>query len=172
LFTESDCPAGGVLAVDSSTGGEKYVGIRCGLTEEGNIIATVQFSTESLKEMWIKINEAMEADPKLRLAITPALDLHTPDKLERRRQIFGYAEVLKFTGLTRSLILEKRIYHRGEELLATHVNRAVLARANGQVVISSQRSPGPIEAARLLVVAAALVSRPSNTGRAAMAFGR
>jgi hypothetical protein len=172
LFTESDCPAGGVLAVDSSTGGEKYVGIRCGLTEEGNIIATVQFSTESLKEMWIKINEAMEADPKLRLAITPALDLHTPEKLERRRQIFGYAEVLKFTGLTRSLILEKRIYHRGEELLATHVNRAVLARANGQVVISSQRSPGPIEAARLLVVAAALVSRPSNTGRAAMAFGR
>ena len=172
LFTESDCPQGGVLAVDSSTGGEKYVGIRCGLTEEGNIIATVQFSTESLKEMWIKINEAMEADPKLRLAITPALDLHTPEKLERRRQIFGYAEVLKFTGLTRSLILEKRIYHRGEELLATHVNRAVLARANGQVVISSQRSPGPIEAARLLVVAAALVSRPSNTGRAAMAFGR
>jgi len=172
LFTESDCPTGGVLAVDSSTGGEKYVGIRCGLTEEGNIIATVQFSTESLKEMWIKINEAMEADPKLRLAITPALDIHTPEKLERRRQIFGYAEVLKFTGLTRSLILEKRIYHRGEELLATHVNRAVLARANGQVVISSQRSPGPIEAARLLVVAAALVSRPSNTGRAAMAFGR
>jgi hypothetical protein len=172
LFTESDCPTGGVLAVDSSTDSSKYVGIRCGLTEEGNIIATVQFSTESLKDMWVHVNKAMDDDPKLRLAISPALDLHTPEKLERRRQIFGYAEVLKFTGLTRSLILEKRIYHRGEELLATHVNRAVLARANGQVVISSQRSPGPIEAARLLVVAAALVSRPSNTGRAAMAFGR
>ena len=172
LFTESECPAGGVLAVDSSTDSSKYVGIRCGLTEEGNIIATVQFSTESLKDMWVHVNKAMDDDPKLRLAISPALDLHTPEKLERRRQIFGYAEVLKFTGLTRSLILEKRIYHRGEELLATHVNRAVLARANGQVVISSQRSPGPIEAARLLVVAAALVSRPSNTGRAAMAFGR
>ncbi len=172
LFTESECPAGGVLAVDSSSDSSKYVGIRCGLTEEGNIIATVQFSTESLKDMWIHVNKAMDEDPKLRLAISPALDLHTPEKLERRRQIFGYAEVLKFTGLTRSLILEKRIYHRGEELLATHVNRAVLARANGQVVISSQRSPGPIEAARLLVVAAALVSRPSNTGRAAMAFGR
>jgi hypothetical protein len=172
LFTESECPAGGVLAVDSSSDSSKYVGIRCGLTEEGNIIATVQFSTESLKDMWIHVNKAMDEDLKLRLAISPALDLHTPEKLERRRQIFGYAEVLKFTGLTRSLILEKRIYHRGEELLATHVNRAVLARANGQVVISSQRSPGPIEAARLLVVAAALVSRPSNTGRAAMAFGR
>jgi hypothetical protein len=172
LFTESDCPQGGVLAVDSSTDSSKYVGIRCGLTEEGNIIATVQFSTESLKDMWVHVNKAMDDDPKLRLAISPALDLHTPEKLERRRQVFGYAEVLKFTGLTRSLILEKRIYHRGEELLATHVNRAVLARANGQVVISSQRSPGPIEAARLLVVAAALVSRPSNTGRAAMAFGR
>ena len=172
LFTESECPAGGVLAVDSSSDSSKYVGIRCGLTEEGNIIATVQFSTESLKDMWVHVNKAMDDDPKLRLAISPALDLHTPEKLERRRQIFGYAEVLKFTGLTRSLILEKRIYHRGEELLATHVNRAVLARANGQVVISSQRSPGPIEAARLLVVAAALVSRPSNTGRAAMAFGR
>ena len=172
LFTEFECPQGGVLAVDSSVDSSKYVGVRCGLTDEGNIIATIQFSTESLKEMWVHVNKAMDDDPKLRLAISPALDLHTPEKLERRRQVFGYAEVLKFTGLTRSLILEKRIFHRGEELLSSHVNRAVLARANGQVVISSQRSPGPIEAARLLVVAAALVSRPSNTGRAAMAFGR
>jgi ankyrin repeat protein len=31
---------------------------------------------------------------------------------------------------------------------------------------------GHLDCARLLVVAAALVSRPSNTGRAAMAFGR
>jgi hypothetical protein len=114
----------------------------------------------------------MEADPKLRLVISPTLDVHTPEKLERRRTTFGYAEILKLTALTRSLILEHRVFHRGEELLASHVNRAVLARANGQVVISSQRSPGPIEAARLLVVAAAMVSRPINTGKAAMAFRR
>ena len=152
--------------------GSKYVGIRCGLTEEANIIATVQFSTDSLKDMWVQVNQAMDADPKLRLVISPALDLHTPEKLERRRQIFGYAEVLKFTGLTRSLILEKRLYHKGEELLATHINRAVLGRSGGQIVISSQRSPGPVEAARLLVVAAALVSRPTNTGRASIGSAR
>lgn len=172
LRTDRECPAGGVLAVDSSLDSSKYVGIRCGLTEENNIVATVEFSTESLRDMWKQIEEAMEADPKLRLVLSPTLDLHTPEKLERRRETFGYAEVLKLTSLTRSLILEKRLFHTGEELLASHVNRAVLARANGQVVISSQRSPGPIEAARLLVVAAALVSRPVNRGRAAFATGR
>jgi hypothetical protein len=172
LKTEQECPAGGVLAVDCSVDSSKYVGIRCGLTEEQTIVATVEFSTESMKEMWLQIEKAMEADPKLRLVISPTLDVHTPEKLERRRTTFGYAEILKLTALTRSLILEHRVLHRGEELLASHVNRAVLARANGQVVISSQRSPGPIEAARLLVVAAAMVSRPINTGKAAMAFRR
>jgi hypothetical protein len=172
LKTEQECPAGGVLAVDCSVDSSKYVGIRCGLTEEQTIVATVEFSTESMKEMWLQIEKAMEADPKLRLVISPTLDVHTPEKLERRRTTFGYAEILKLTALTRSLILEHRVMHRGEELLASHVNRAVLARANGQVVISSQRSPGPIEAARLLVVAAAMVSRPINTGKAAMAFRR
>ena len=172
LKTDQECPAGGVLAVDCSVDSSKYVGIRCGLTEEQTIVATVEFSTESMKEMWLQIEKAMEADPKLRLVISPTLDVHTPEKLERRRTTFGYAEILKLTALTRSLILEHRVLHRGEELLASHVNRAVLARANGQVVISSQRSPGPIEAARLLVVAAAMVSRPINTGKAAMAFRR
>lgn len=172
LKTDQVCPPGGVLAVDSSLDNSKTVGIRCGLTDEGNIIATVEFSTESLRDMWKEIERAMEEDPKLRLVISPTLDLHTPEKLERRRETFGYAEVLKLTSLTRSLILEKRLFHTGEELLASHVNRAVLARANGQIVISSQRSPGPIEAARLLVVAAALVSRPVNRGRAAFATGR
>jgi hypothetical protein len=43
-------------------------------------------------------------------------------------------------------------------MLAEHVNRAVLVRAESSVVISSQRSPGPIEAARCMVVAAALTS--------------
>jgi hypothetical protein len=172
LKTDQDCPAGGVLAVDCSVDSSKYVGIRCGLTDEQTIVATVEFSTESLKEMWVQIQQAMEADPKLRLVISPTLDVHTPKNLEHRRTTFGYAEILKLTALTRSLILEHRVLHRGEELLASHVNRAVLARANGQVVISSQRSPGPIEAARLLVVAAAMVSRPINTGKAAMAFRR
>jgi hypothetical protein len=172
LKTDLSCPAGGVLCVDSSVDSSKYVGIRCGLTDEQTIVATVEFSTENLRDMWTQIEAAMDADPKLRLVISPTLDLHTPEKLERRRTTFGYAEVLKLTSLTRSLILEKRLFHTGEELLASHVNRAVLARANGTIVISSQRSPGPIEAARLLVVAAALVSRPIATGKAAMAFRR
>lgn len=58
----------------------KYVGIRCGLTEERQtIVATVEFSTESMKEMWLQIEKAMEADPKLRLVISPTLDVHTPE---------------------------------------------------------------------------------------------
>ncbi len=63
----------------------------------------------------------------------------------------------------------KWIKHDGGELLSEHVGRAVLVRAQNSVVLSSQRSPGPIEAARCLIAGAALVSRPPSTGR--VAFG-
>jgi hypothetical protein len=87
----------------------------------------------------------MEDDPKLKLAITPTLDLHTPEPLIRRRSLWGYAEMIKYTGLVKSMITEGRLLHTGEEMLAEHVNRATLVKANGAVVLSSQKSPGPIE---------------------------
>jgi hypothetical protein len=161
-----------VLAVDSSVDDSKYVGILCGLNSDGDIVASVAFTCETNRAMWRHIERLMEDDPKLKLAITPTLDLHTPEPLIRRRSLWGYAEMIKYTGLVKSMITEGRLLHTGEEMLAEHVNRATLVKANGAVVLSSQKSPGPIECARCLVAAASLVSRPTQSGRAMMGSAR
>jgi len=80
--------------------------------------------------------------------------------------------LLKFVGVVRSFIIEGRILHTGETMLAEHVNRAVLVKAENSIVISSQRSPGPIEAARCMVVAAALVSAKPQSAKPTMGFSK
>ena len=162
---------GGVLAVDCSVDESRYVGVKA-VNDNGRIVCSVAFVAESSRNMWEHINAEMEKDKTLRLAITPGLDLHTPDKWQKRRTVWGYAELLRFTQIVRSLITEGVVLHTGEQMLAEHVNRAVLVRAQGGVVISSQRSPGPIECARCLVIAAAMVSRPGSAGRASMGSAR
>jgi hypothetical protein len=158
--------------VDSSVDDSKYVGIHCGLNSDGDIVASVAFTCETNRQMWRHIERLMEENPKLKLAITPTLDLHTPEPLIRRRSLWGYAEMIKYTGLVKSMITEGRLLHTGEEMLAEHVNRATLVKANGAVVLSSQKSPGPIECARCLVAAASLVSRPGQSGKAMMGSAR
>jgi phage terminase large subunit-like protein len=173
-YTTNRAVEGGnsVLAVDSSVDDSKYVGIHCGLNNDGDIVASIAFTCETNRQMWRHIERLMEEDPKLKLAITPTLDLHTPEPLIRRRSLWGYAEMIKYTGLVKSMINEGRLLHTGEEMLAEHVNRATLVKANGAVVLSSQKSPGPIECARCLVAAASLVSRPTQSGRAMMGSAR
>ena len=169
--TEQTCPTGGWLVVDSSVDDSKYVGVRAGKTDEG-VVVTVDFVADNLSQMWRAITDSMAADPSLQLAVTPTLDLHTPEGLRKRVSTWGYAELLKYTALVRNLIREGTLTHTGEELLAEHVNRAVLVRAQGAVVISSQKSPGPIELARCMVVAAAFTSKPGGKGRPMMGSAR
>jgi phage terminase large subunit-like protein len=157
-----------VLSVDSAVDDSKYLGVWCRLNSDKNIVATIKFSTESLVAMWDKIGEAMDADPKLKLAITPSLYLHTPEKYKLRTVQWGYAELLKYTSLVLSLVREGRVKHDGSEMLAEHCNRAVLVAAQGAKVISTQRSPGPIEAARCMITAAAMVSRPGGAAKPSM----
>jgi hypothetical protein len=160
------------LVVDSALDDSKYVGVWARLNDAGEVVGSVRFTTESNAEMWASIEGCLEGDPQLRLAITPGLEIHTPDKYRERTEVWGYGELVKYTGLVRSLIMESKVLHDGGEMLAEHVNRAVLVKGqNGQPVLSSQRSPGPIECARCLVIGAALVSRPGNRGKAAIGFG-
>ena len=162
---------GGVLAVESAVDESKYVGIRCS-AQGDRVVASVQIVAESTYGLWAQIEAALQADPKLQLAITPGLEITTPEHLKRRTVTWGYGELLKYTGLVLNMIREGRLVHTGEQMLAEHVNRAVLARAQGSVVLSSQKSPGPIECARAMVAAAAMAARPMRTGKAAMGTGR
>ena len=79
--------------------------------------------------------------------------------------IVGYRELNRWTAAARSIILEGRLLHNGDNLLSEHCARAVLVKHNGNVVISSQRSPGPISMARALVFAVALVGKPAAMGK-------
>ncbi len=162
-----------VLAVDSAVDDSKYVGVWCRKNTDGDIVASVEFQTESIAEMWERITEALEREPKTQLAITPSLFIHTPEKFQRRTVQWGYGEINKYTSTVKGLINEDRVKHTGEVLLSEHVNRAVLIRGQGGALsISSQRSPGPIEACRCLIVAVAMVSRPGQANKPSMGSSR
>ena len=164
--TDIDAPAT-ILAVDSSIDENRYVGMLAGPGPEG-VIVKVGFVVESETEMWARIDRMM-ADPKMQLAITPGLELHTPLPLRRRTHTVGYGELIKYTGLVKQMIMEGRLWHHGEQALAEHIARAVLTKTNNAVVLSSQKSPGPIELARCMVWAAAEASKPATRTKAAFA---
>ena len=165
--TSDPMPDGGILSVDSSVDGGRYVGILAS-SENGRTYVRVAFMVEREAECWAEIARIME-NPKIALAITPTLDTHLPPNLEKRRQVVGYGELVKFTSLVRNMILEGHLAHYGEVSLAEHVARAVLSRTQGTVTLSSQKSPGPIELARCMVWAAALASKPTIVRRPLMA---
>jgi hypothetical protein len=157
-------PAGGVLAVEVSLDEGRYCAVRANRAPDGTVVATVEFVVDTMADAWRRI-EAAAVDQTLVLAVTPTLDLHCPLALQRRRQIWGYQEVTRYTGAVRQMILEGRLKHTGETMLAEHVGRAVAGRTQGTISLSSQRSPGPIELARCLVAAVGMTIHGRPTGR-------
>ena len=166
---EVDIPAGGVLAVDSSLDESRYVGVRC-VPIDGGVIAHVEFVVEKEDAMWAEIERVM-ADPKVTLAITPGLEIHTPLPLRRRTETVGYGELARYTAVVRSMIVEGKLWHDGSVALAEHVQRAVLVKTQATTVVSSQKSPGPIELCRCMIWAAAMASKPASKQRPAFAMG-
>ena len=162
-----ELPPGGILAVDSSLDDSRYVGVRSVQIPEG-VQVHVEFVAETEDEMWNQIRRVMD-DPNVQLTITPGLEIHTPFNLKRRTTTFGYGELTKYTDLIRKAITERRLWHNGSAALAEHVNRAVLVKTNATYVVSSKRSPGPIELCRCMIVSAALASRPVVRTKAAFA---
>jgi len=163
-------PPGGVLAVDSSIDESQYVGVRSQLLESGQIGVEIAFIAGSLGEMWTKIQEI--APTVDHVALTPSLEALAPLDLERKKTIVGYAELITHTATVRSFINEGRLAHTGSMLLSEHVNRAVGIKTPQGYVVSSQRSPGPITACRCMIWAVAMVARPKQRAKAAIAFGR
>jgi hypothetical protein len=165
--TDVELPDGGVLAIEASTEESRYVGVRA-VRAGTKTVVTVAFDVDSMAGMWAEVERLMVAMPTLRLAIGQSLEIHCPPKFDRRKVTVGYRELLKWTLAVRSMIVESRLQHTGELLLAEHVERAVMIKHQGSVALSSTRSPGPIELARCMVWAAALESRPSTAGKPMM----
>jgi len=162
-------PAGGVLAVDSSIDESLYCGVRAQRMDDDSIGVTVEFLSDSLSGAWDAITEAAKDCDAV--ALTPSLFELAPPALDRKKVQVGYGELATHTGTIRQLILEGRIVHTGEQMLAEHVDRAVGVKTQRGYALSSQKSSGPITLARCLVFAAAMVVRPPARSKPAIAFG-
>jgi len=159
-----DLPPGGVVAVESSIDDSAYFGVRCVALPSGATVATVAFHVDTTAEM-VEAVEGLAAGTTTKFAVSPSIDLHFPRWLDNRKVVVGYGELLKWTHPIRQMILEGRLLHTGEVMLAEHVQRAVAVRSQNSFALSSQRSPGPIELARCMVWAAALASRSTVSGK-------
>jgi hypothetical protein len=155
-----DFPEGGILAVDSSVDEARYIGVRS-VVHNQQVFTKIEFVVDTEAEMWTHVERVM-THPSVLLLVTPTLEIHVPTALKRRYQLTGYAELIRYTSLVRNMILEGKVLHDGNQTLAEHVNRATGVRTAQGYVLSSQKSPGPIEAARCMVWAVSAVSRPQN----------
>jgi hypothetical protein len=164
LKTSEPMPKGGVLAIEQSQDESRYVGVRAALNSAGKIQVCLEFVKDTLQDCWQAVEQACQ-DQTTRLLITPAFEMSLPPKFARRSSMVGNRELQRWTAATRAAILEKRIVHDGSTLFAQHVERAVAVKNQGAVTLSSIRSPGPIELARCLVFATAMVSKPANVGK-------
>jgi hypothetical protein len=159
-LTDIAMPEGGILSVDSSVDDARYCGVRA-VEIDGTVIVQTEFVVETEADMWTAIARVME-NQEVQLLITPTLEIHVPLALRRRTTITGYAELTRFTTLVRSMIHEGKVKHHGESLLADHVSRAVLVKVPSGAVVSSQKSPGPIELCRCMIWSVAQVSKPKQ----------
>ncbi len=164
LATDEPAPPGGVLAIETAQDESTYTAVRAVNTGTKTHVV-LAFVAETITELWEKVDAEIAANPNLRLAIVPTLENTRPIKHEKRTVIVGYKELTKWTTAVRAMILENKITHNNQQLLNSHVERAVLIREKNGISISSLRSPGPIEACRCMIWAAALASRPQAMGK-------
>ena len=170
LVTDTPMPDGGFLACDASADQNRFVGVRAVVA--GDVVEIkVEFIVDSMTEMWAEVERVL-SDQTVQLLIGPTYEMHVPKTLARRTSTAGQKELTKYTGLVKAMIAETKVRHRGERTLAEHVCRAVQIRTSDGVLISSARSPGPIELARCAVLAIAKASRPRIVGKPEFAVSR
>jgi len=169
-FATDDIPSGGVLSVDISADGNRYAGVRA-VTVGPITYVKLEFSVTTEDDMWREIAR-VTADPKVNLTLGHGLETHLPFALQRRTTLVGSKQVTQFTGLVYGMIVNASVRHDGSGPLAEHANRAVAVTANGNLVLASNRSPGPIELCRLMVIAVALASKPQTSTKPALGVAR
>jgi hypothetical protein len=167
LEVDDEMPAGGVLAVDADVTDLRYCGVRVAPKPDGTLQVKTEFVVESAEAMWEATRVVME-DANVQLALTPGLFALVPLDLSRRTKDFGQREITTYTAIVRNMILERKLSHTGQMALSEQVQRAVSGRVGGTITLSSQKSPGPIEQCRCMVVAAGMAAKPVGNVRKPM----
>lgn len=169
LVYEGELPIATVLAVEHSLDESRYVGLFAHPFESKVILSTA-FVVNTEQELWAEVRSRLPAGAQL--ALPPSLDIHAPPELASRKTTVGYGELVRWTALVRSMIYEGRILHTGEKTLGEHMARAVASKTQAGIVLSSQKSPAPIELARCAVWAAALASKAKWSSRPSIGRAR
>jgi hypothetical protein len=170
LRCDQDLPAeGGVLAIESSSDDNRFVAVRS-VTEGDKVLSTVEFIVDNLRDLWSKLEESRKAHKGMTIACGAALDIHLPPAIKGNAVLVGQREIQKWTTIVRSMIMSGQVLHTGEEILIEQVNRAVLVKHQGQLSVSSARSPGPIELCRALIWSVAMAGKPKINAKPAFAF--
>ncbi len=164
LKTDLPMPKGGVLAIEQSQDESRFVGVRAAINADGKIQVCQQFVKDTLAECWQAVDDVCK-DTTTRLLMTPAFEMTLPTKFANRVAMVGNRELMRWTVVARQAILEGRVRHDGATLLSQHIDRAVAVKNQGALTLSSIRSPGPIELARCLVFAVAMVNKPVALGK-------
>lgn len=150
-----------VLAIEVDVDGMLYGAVAGWKTSDVEVVVSTAFIASSAEECWAR---AAEVHPNGPILYGASLELTVPPALRRRAQKAGIGEIQKWTSPIRTAILEGRLQHTGDEMLAEHVTRAVAKKINqGQaLVLSTNASPGPIVLCRAMVYAAAsCLTRPA-----------
>lgn len=152
-----------VIAVDCSLDGERFAAVGAEVDDVGGITLSVIAQTKTQHELWELVAGQFPATAKI--AVSPSLEIGLPVTWKPRSTLVGYGELVKWTAPARAAILEGRVKHRGDVGLADHMSRAVASTTQAGMALSSQKSPGPIELARLSVFVIALASASRRIGR-------
>ncbi|CAB4176047.1 HNHc domain containing protein [uncultured Caudovirales phage] len=158
-------PEGGVLAIETSVDDTIYYGLRAALNDDKRAVVEVTFAVNTWQAAVDQAVELGAQYPLMQFAVSPSVEPHWPLELDRRTTIVGYKELLRFTPLVHHMILERRLLHMKNDQLDEQIGRAVAVKTQASMALSSQKSAGPIELARMVVWAAALVAKPTVVGR-------
>jgi hypothetical protein len=157
---------GGVLACDVSTDGKRWAGVRAWASGPGRHRVRGQFRTGVLGRR----RPRPRRRPQGQVRAHPAAGGPLPRAVRAAHHHRGHAEVTAWTGTVRSAILDGRVLHGGEQLLAEHVERAVGVQSNRSLTLSSMKSPGPIELCRCMIWAWTLATVPKSRRRPAIVY--
>ena len=167
LETDDAMPAGGVLAIDADVTDLRYCGVRVAPRPDGTLQVKTEFVVESAEAMWEAARVVM-GDQNVQLLLSPGLAALCPLDMSRRMADWGQREITTYTSVVRNMILERKLVHSGQMALAEQVQRAVSGRVGATITLSSQKSPGPIEQCRCMVVAAGMAAKPQGNVRKPM----
>lgn len=170
LETDEEAGPISVLAVEIAPDDGRYYGLVGRPLPDGRVLLEVAFQVNDAAHAWAEVRRLLPGGATL--AVTPPLEIHVPPEMRARSTTVGYGELVKWTSIVRSMIQEGRIVHRGDVSLADHMARAVAAKTTAGLVLSTARSAGAIELARLAVWVAALASKPRHSARPAIASSR